>query len=194
MKTLFKQILAKVYFKCGTKPESKRIFQYATGVHPAAGNGTTYRGTCSARDGLPGGCFEKCHPWSWKARREVRARSPRGEPSLWTAVKRVTTRFRQLFKMTGRGWHQLCLQLHTQLCQIIPPDRTPSLSPCSSHSVPFPGRSQPSSEPTSPSNFHTQPWLEATVTPQNTGSIVWNRIHILFNTSYSTYRTCMPYK
>lgn len=53
-KTLFKQILAGVYFKCSTKPESKRIFQCAMGVHPTVGNGTTRTGTCSAHKFLPG--------------------------------------------------------------------------------------------------------------------------------------------
>lgn len=121
------------------------------GVHPTVGNGTTCTGTCSAREFPPGRCFGTCQPWvSQGKRRSLSTVSSGRELSLRTAVKRVTT------SIIGSA-HSFT----RSAAKHFPPDRMLSPSPLLSPPVPFP-RSQQSAKPTSPSNFHIQPWLENT--------------------------------
>lgn len=104
-KTLFKQILARVYFKCSTKPVSKRIFQYATGVHPTVGNGTARTDSAvlansHQEDALRNTSLRLVQKDDKLERSLLRKRR--------TEVKRVTARLRRFLKMKGTGEHQLC--------------------------------------------------------------------------------------
>lgn len=131
-KTLFKQILARVYFKCSTKPVSKRIFQYATGVHPTVGNGTARTDSAvlansHQEDALRNTSLRLVQKDDKLERSLLRKRR--------TEVKRVTARLRRFLKDEGYS-------RASALPNPFPPDCTSSLSPCLSLSVPFPGRSQ----------------------------------------------------